>query len=84
MKVLLQTLSTIQNKIYEPLGTNNQTIIDDLKTLNGILKRINKYNLNHSKPFRLYQYNDLIKDFHNNKQVLIYEELRNLKGLENY
>ena len=50
MNILLQTLEK-QNDgtFYEPLGTNNQMIIDDLKTLRGVLNRIKKYNLNHSK-----------------------------------
>ena len=57
MNILLQTLEKRNDgTFYEPLGSNNQMIIDDLKTLRGVLNRIKKYNLNHSKPFRLYRY----------------------------
>lgn len=74
MNILLQTLEKRNDgTFYEPLGTNNQMIIDDLKTLNGVLKRIKKYNLNHSKPFRLYRYSGYLccaKDL-----KLIYERI---------
>lgn len=74
MNILLQTLEKRNDSsFYEPLGSNNHLIIDDLKTLRGILKRIDKYNLKHSKPFRLYQYSGYLcfaKNFR-----LVYERI---------
>lgn len=74
MNILLRTLEKRNDgTFYEPLGTNNQMIIKDLKTLRGVLKRIKRWNLNHSKPFRLYTYPDYSccdKDL-----KLIYEEI---------
>ena len=74
MNILLQTLEKRNDgTFYEPLGTNNQMIIDDLKTLRGVLNRIKKYNLNHSKQFRLYKYSGYLccaKDL-----KLIYEKI---------
>ena len=74
MNILLQTLEKRNDgTFYEPLGSNNQMIIDDLKTLRGVLKRIERYNLNYSKPFRLYRYSGYLccaKDL-----KLIYERI---------
>ena len=74
MKILLQTLEERNDgTFYEPLGSNNQMIIDDLKTLRGVLNRIRKYNLNHSKPVRLYRYSGYLccaKDL-----KLVYEKI---------
>ena len=74
MNILLQTLEKLNDgTFYEPLGSNNQMIIDDLKTLRGVLNRIKNYNLNHSKSFRLYRYTGYLccaKDF-----KLIYERI---------
>lgn len=76
MNILLQTLSKQNDGTYtEPLGTNNQMIIDDLKTLNGILKRIDRFNLNHSKPFRLYKYSGYLCCTQNEDMQLIYERI---------
>lgn len=73
MKVLMQIVTNWNGKEFEPLGSNNQIIFDDLKTLKGILNRIKKYNINRGQSFRLYRYSDLIADFHNNRQGVIYE-----------
>lgn len=58
----------------ELMGTDNQMIIDDLKTLKGVLRRIDRYNLNHSKPFRVYRYTGHFLDRRNNMK-LVYEKV---------
>lgn len=74
MNILLQPLEKRNDgTFYEPLGTNDRMIIDDLKTLRGVLKRIDKYNLNHSKPFRLYQYSGSLSSAINFR--LVYERI---------
>lgn len=54
----------------ELMGSYNQVIIDDLKTLKGVLNRIKRYNLNHGKDFKVYQFYGHLLD---NNLKLVYQ-----------
>jgi hypothetical protein len=54
MGYFMQCVDTAKG--YPLMGTDNQFIINDLKTLRGVLNRIHKYNINHSKDFEIYKF----------------------------
>lgn len=49
-------------KNYRLLGSDNEFIFHDLKTLKGVLNRIHKYNINHGKDFEIYKFNGYLLD----------------------
>lgn len=51
------------------IGSDNEFIISDLKTLRGVLNRIRKYNINHDKEFEVYEYYGYLLD---NNLKLVY------------
>lgn len=48
---IMQCIDSETNRIILGTGAGYQVIFNDLKTLNGVLKRISKYNINLGKPF---------------------------------
>lgn len=51
------------------MGSDNEFIINDLKTLRGALNRIRKYNINNGKEFGIYEY---CGHFLDNNMKLVY------------
>ena len=54
MGYFMQCVDTKKN--YRLLGSDNEFIVNDLKTLKGVLNRIHKYNINNGKDFEIYQF----------------------------
>lgn len=71
VKFFLANLS--EDNSRELLGSDNQIIFSDLKTLRGVLNRIKKYNLNYNKSFRIYQFYGHLFD---NNIRLVYEYIK--------
>ena len=68
MGYFMQCVDTITK--YKLMGSNNEFIFNDLKTLRGVLNRIHKYNINHSKDFEIYQFYGYLLD---NNMKLVYK-----------
>lgn len=68
MSYFMQCVDKTKN--YTLMGSDNQFIIDDLKTLRGVLNRIRKYNINHGKDFEIYRFWGYLLD---NNKVLVYK-----------
>lgn len=45
-----------RTKNHRLIGSDNEFIINDLKTLRGVLNRIKKYNINQGKDFEIYRF----------------------------
>ena len=52
------------------MGSDNEFIFNDLKTLRGVLNRIHKYNINRGKDFEIYQFYGYLLD---NNMKLVYK-----------
>jgi hypothetical protein len=64
----MQCVNVTKNR--DLMGSDNQFIIHDLKTLKGVLNRIHKYNINNGKDFKIYRFNGYLLD---NNMYLIYK-----------
>ena len=58
-----------KNKNYRLMGSMYEFIFDDLKTLQGVLNRIKKYNINHGKDYEIYRFYGHLLD---NNMKLVY------------
>ena len=58
-----------KNKNYRLMGSMYEFIFDDLKTLQGVLNRIKKYNINRGMDFEVYQFYGHLLD---NNMKLVY------------
>ena len=68
-----------KNKSYRLLGSMYEFIFDDLKTLQGVLNRIKRYNINHGMDFEVYQFYGHLLD---NNMKLVYRSYQNIGGLQ--
>ena len=68
MSYFMQCVDTTKN--YRLMGSDNEFIFNDLKTLRGVLNRIHKYNINRGKDFEIYQFYGYLLD---NNMKLVYK-----------